>query len=150
MRLAGRDQIKDEMTSRIQIFPDAPERGLQSDLFKYVIERIEVGGDQIDWRGQTQTTNVLLQQTNILTGAVTCRHGEHVRGTVHRKNRNAPALIQVGSEKSCPATDISGAGKSNIVAPDEALKRGPGACETPKANGDVIGLGASRLYGRAT
>ena len=79
MGLAGRDQIKDEMTSRIKIFPDAPERGLQSDVFKYVIERIEVGGDQIDRRGQTQTTNVLLQQTNILTGAITRRHREHLR-----------------------------------------------------------------------
>jgi hypothetical protein len=46
--LAGRDQIKYEMPSWIEIFPDTPESGLELGISEYVIQGIEIGGDQID------------------------------------------------------------------------------------------------------
>jgi hypothetical protein len=62
--LAAGNEIKDKMATRCQIFTYPFESDLQFRSRQYVVQSIEVRGDQIDLARQMQRANILLQKTN--------------------------------------------------------------------------------------
>jgi hypothetical protein len=62
--LAAGNEIKDEMAARCQILTYPFESDPQFRSRQYVVQSIEVRGDQIDLTRQMQRANILLQKTN--------------------------------------------------------------------------------------
>ena len=127
------------MASRIKVLPDAPERGLQSDVFKDVIERIEVGGVHVDWIRQAQAADVLQQEADIQASAIAFGHRQHLRGAINTKDRHTPTLAQVASKEPGAAADVRDGAKSYIVPLDECFEGSTCSNEVRYAKGDVIG-----------
>ena len=137
-RLAGCYKIKDEMAAGSQILPYSTEGQLEISYCQQMVHRIEVGGDQIDRARQAQAADVLLQEANIGVRAIACGHRQHLRRSVHTKDRDTPALAQVAGKESGATADIGSRMKLYIVPPDEPFEGRACSNEVRYTKGDVI------------
>lgn len=136
--LAGCDQVKVKMTTRLQIVMDAAEGEPQIRSCDEMVQGIEIGGHQLNGMGEAQTADVLAQQTDVYIAAVTRGLPQHCRREVHGKDGNTPASAQVTGKQPGATTEVRRRAKSDAVAPDKRFKGPSGAEEGRDSEGPVI------------
>src|SRR6266705_5888169 len=104
-----------------------------------MVHGVEVGGNQVDWKRQTQAANVLQQEAYIRVGAIALGHRQHLRRAINTKDRNTPALAQIAGKEPGATADIRRGAKSYIVPPDESFEGCACSNEVWYTKGAIIG-----------
>lgn len=101
---------------------NAPKGQSQIGIAQKMVHRIEIRRDEIHRAGEEQAADVLLQETNARPAAAPRRDSEHSAVAIYRKNRNAPAPIQIAGEQSSAAAHIGGVAEFDSVLSDDRVR----------------------------
>jgi hypothetical protein len=97
-RTALQEHVKDKMAAGVQIGVDAAKRFRQVAILDQMVQRVEIARYQINRVRETKRADVLTQQADAHTPAISSGDSQHVARYVDAHNGNVPRSIQIAGE----------------------------------------------------